>query len=95
MGLPTDISAANHPNHRPFPASRHSNPHYLEWTPAHEKRLQHVQTQLAKAQAEWSEEQEIWLDEVGTSLLLAVDEPRSRQQGLGICGQAWLQVWFC
>jgi hypothetical protein len=64
MGLPTDISAAKHPNHRPFPASRHSNPHYLEWTPAHEKRLQHVQTQLAKAQAEWSEEQEIWLDEV-------------------------------
>ncbi len=68
MGLPTDTSSVNQPNHRPFPASRHSYPHYLEWTPAHEKRLQHVQAQLAKAQAEWSEEQEIWLDEVGTRL---------------------------
>lgn len=44
-----------------------SNTNHLMWTPAHEARLAHVQAQLSAAQAKWSEEQDLWLDEVGPS----------------------------
>ncbi|MCJ1261202.1 hypothetical protein MMC22_001066 [Lobaria immixta] len=45
-------------------ATSHSNTDHLTWTPAHEARLAHVQAQLSAAQAKWSEEQNLWLDEV-------------------------------
>ncbi len=40
-------------------------PDHLTWTPAHEARLVLVQRQLRIAQAKWSEEQDLWIDEVG------------------------------
>lgn len=69
MASANDSASVNNPSYRPSPSSLHSNPHYLAWTPAHERRLLIVQAQLAKAQAEWSDEQEIWLDEVSNTLL--------------------------
>lgn len=48
-------------------APSHSHTNHLTWTPAHEARLAHVQAQLSAAQAKWSEEQNLWLDEVGPS----------------------------
>ncbi|MCJ1427214.1 hypothetical protein MMC29_005117, partial [Sticta canariensis] len=56
----TDVQ---HANYNPSTPS-HNDPYRLNWTPAHEARLTHVQTQLAAAQARWSEEQDLWLDEV-------------------------------
>ncbi|KAL8898702.1 MAG: hypothetical protein Q9207_006562, partial [Kuettlingeria erythrocarpa] len=38
-------------------------PDHLTWTPAHEARLVLVQRQLRIAQAKWSEEQDLWIDE--------------------------------
>ncbi len=54
-------------------ASSHHHSHHLVWTPAHEERLKHAQAQLAAAQANWSEEQELWIDEVRLSLLFWID----------------------
>ncbi|KAI4194112.1 MAG: hypothetical protein LQ348_002713, partial [Seirophora lacunosa] len=38
-------------------------PEHLIWTARHEERLRYVQRQLTAAQAAWSEEQELWIDE--------------------------------
>lgn len=38
------------------------------WTVEREARLVYVQGQLRAAQAAWSEEQELWIDEVGLRL---------------------------
>ena len=57
----TDVQ---HANYNPSTPS-HNDTYRLNWTPAHEARLTHVQAQLAAAQARWSEEQDLWLDEVG------------------------------
>lgn len=59
-------SSFDHPlSHSSLP--NHHNPHQLIWTPAHEERLLLVQTQLSKAQKEWSEDQDLWLEEVRLS----------------------------
>ena len=72
MAHAIDSSSFKNPQDRPSSSPRYSNSHYLAWTPAHEKRLLIVQTQLAKAQAEWSEDQEIWLDEVSREGFLSL-----------------------
>ncbi|KAL8762576.1 MAG: hypothetical protein Q9184_001430 [Pyrenodesmia sp. 2 TL-2023] len=52
-----DKPSAHQPQH-PLP------PDHLTWTPEHEARLVLVQRQLRIAQARWSEEQDLWIDEV-------------------------------
>lgn len=54
--LPPQNGASN--SHPPIPS-------HLNWTPEHEARLVYVQRQLTAAQAAWSEEQDLWIDEVG------------------------------
>ncbi|KAL9024523.1 MAG: hypothetical protein Q9180_007876 [Flavoplaca navasiana] len=39
-------------------------PHHLTWTEEKEERLLYVRRQLGEAQRRWSEEQELWIDEV-------------------------------
>lgn len=39
-------------------------PSHLTWTIAHEERLVYVQRHLTAAQAAWSEDQDLWIDEV-------------------------------
>lgn len=95
MALSIDSSSVNNLNNRPSPSSRHSNSHYLTWTPAHERRLLLVQAQLAKAQAEWSEDQEIWLDEVSTSLIPPVEEIGFRQSRLALMVREYLSARLC
>ncbi|KAI4216367.1 MAG: hypothetical protein LQ351_001377 [Letrouitia transgressa] len=59
---PTQRLEQQHDSPSPRPC-----PHPIDpptWTEAHETRLLHVQAQLKAAQAAWSEEQELWIDEV-------------------------------
>ncbi|KAL8910702.1 MAG: hypothetical protein Q9171_004037 [Xanthocarpia ochracea] len=51
---PQNRTSSSHP-----PAPRH-----LSWTVEREARLVYVQKQLTAAQAAWSEEQDLWIDEV-------------------------------
>lgn len=44
----------------------------LTWTPTHEARLSYVQQKLKAAQAAWSEEQGLWIDEVRIFLPLSL-----------------------
>lgn len=80
MALPTSSGTdVQHANYNPSIPS-HNDTNRLNWTPAHEARLTHVQAQLAAAQARWSEEQDLWLDEVGpcrqpNSVLLYPEQP--------------------
>lgn len=53
------------------PASSCHHPDHLVWTAQLERQLQYAQEQLAIAQANWSEDQEIWINEVRRLLLLS------------------------
>ncbi|KAL8925550.1 MAG: hypothetical protein Q9208_003441 [Pyrenodesmia sp. 3 TL-2023] len=61
---------AAHPQQSPQPqqgkpsAADQPPDHHLTWTAEHEARLVLVQRQLRIAQARWSEEQDLWIDEV-------------------------------
>ena len=46
------------------PASSCHHPDHLVWTTQLEQQLQYAQEQLAIAQSNWSEDQEIWINEV-------------------------------
>lgn len=52
------------------PASSCHHPDHLVWTAQLEQQLQYAQEQLAIAQSNWSEDQEIWINEVGLLLLI-------------------------
>lgn len=95
MALSTDSSAFNNLQNRPSPSPRPSNPHYLAWTPAHEERLLIVQKELAKAQAEWSEEQDIWLDEVSNRLAPPTGVSGLPQSRLAFTAGECLNVCLC
>ena len=58
---PQDAPSGAHP---PLPS-------HLTWTPEHEARLEYVQRELTAAQAAWSEEQDLWIDEVGSRFLFS------------------------
>lgn len=51
------------------PASSCHHPDHLVWTTQLEQQLQYAQAQLAIAQSNWSEDQEIWINEVRLLLL--------------------------
>lgn len=65
MALSTTSGADVHYSNHDTSAPSHIDTNHLTWTPAHEARLALVQAQLSAAQARWSEEQELWLGEVG------------------------------
>lgn len=54
------------------PASSCHHPDHLVWTTQLEQQLQYAQEQLAIAQSNWSEDQEIWINEVCLLLLLLI-----------------------
>ncbi|KAL8995220.1 MAG: hypothetical protein Q9169_004984 [Polycauliona sp. 2 TL-2023] len=61
MPPPTTTTTHAHPP----PSTNDPAPqNHLEWTTELEERLLYVQRQLRMAQARWSEEQELWIDEV-------------------------------
>ncbi|MCJ1462074.1 hypothetical protein MMC07_000674 [Pseudocyphellaria aurata] len=64
MAFPSSPDNCVQHAHDSTTSSSRSDANHLTWTPEHEARLVHVQAQLSAAQAKWSEEQELWLDEV-------------------------------
>lgn len=54
------------------PASSCHHPDHLVWTTQLEQQLQYAQEQLAIAQSNWSEDQEIWINEVCLLPLLLI-----------------------
>lgn len=63
----------------PTSSSPLAPPHHLTWTEEKEERLRYVRRQLRDAQRKWSEEQELWIDEVSCFCLFCWEGGREIQ----------------